>query len=192
MPEQVFDILSSDYFWGTIVGLLLSFIGAYALGHIQSRQLRTEWTNNFITLSADIIRNIMSATDDLADARRRSSAIHRDLLALIDAEIAIFGRNREYSIRISPDLRGELRKYINQIAIIRTRILGNLNQWEILYNQAREIIPESIDTTATSTENGAQYYLNQANIATDDLISSARDGKDLIQRLEKESTRRAS
>ncbi|MFC4238287.1 hypothetical protein ACFOY8_24015 [Thalassospira xianhensis] len=189
MEKQLYAIFFSDYFWGTIVGLVLSIIGAYALGSIQSKQLKSEWTNNFIDLSIDIIRNLKSTIDQLAEARERSQAIHQDLLALIDAELAVFGRNREYSIRLSPELRGDLRKYITNIAIIRTRILGNLNQFNMCHNRAEEIESQNIEKDTISIRQEASKYLVQANKATDDLINLSREGNDLIRRLEKESTR---
>ncbi len=175
--------LTSEFIWGIVLGLVIAIIGA----RIQAKQIIKKQVEqqrkDYLLFAQDIINNIMRVSEDIEEARRRSAAIHSDLLALIDVEVGIYGRNREHSIRLNDDLRSEVRKYMTNVALRRADVLVNLD----VFYQQRKLVNDcrarGDETNALKVEAAASEPLRKANKATDELITAAKTGDEIIKKL---------
>jgi hypothetical protein len=132
-------LLVSEFFWGVIVGLLLSVIGAYCLAvffHRQQRNAQKDLIKNFCI---DTVDNIRAIVDDMADHRQRTQVIHGDYLALLDIEFNAFAKNREHIGYLPPPVRDNLRKFLNDCAIRRAAIGNHLFQFNTLWTYANQL-----------------------------------------------------
>src|SRR5690606_2149324 len=111
------DILQGEFFWGVIIGLLLSLLSGYILAQFTVRTQQKTIKETILKFSLDINRNIQAIINETDTTRDRANAIHYDFLNLIDIEIQIYGRNREHIIHIPDEERTLVRKFMNDIAI---------------------------------------------------------------------------
>jgi hypothetical protein len=185
MSDWLLYIIKSEFLWGIVLGLCIALIGARVQAKQQIKKLVEQQRKDYLLFAQDIISNIMRVSDDIEEARRRSLAIHHDLLALIDAEVGIFGRNRELSIRLNDDLRGNVRKYVTDIALRRTDIAVALNDFERQMILARDLRANGDATGGSRVEQSASIGpLAKANLAADDLIATAKTGSEIITKLQ--------
>ena len=111
------DVLKGEFFWGVIVGLLLSFFGAWLLAIISVRMIEKMQKKRLISFCIDTVKNINGIVTQIDESRDRSKAIYHDFLALIEVEVQIYGRNREHLILLPEMERNEMRKFMNIIGI---------------------------------------------------------------------------
>jgi hypothetical protein len=77
-------VLMSEFFWGVIVGLLLSVIGAYRLAVFITRQQQKAKKDLIKNFCIDTVDNIKTIVDDMVDRRQQTQVIHGDYLTLLD------------------------------------------------------------------------------------------------------------
>jgi hypothetical protein len=106
-------------------------------------------------------------------------------LALIDVEINIYGRNREQTLRLDDPLRGDIRKYVTNCALRRADVGGHLMRFQEQMNLSRNLQAAGNAPEAGRVKTAAEYILNDAHKATDELISTAKEGNSLVDRLQK-------
>ncbi|MGE5157739.1 MAG: hypothetical protein ACM3OF_06275 [Gemmatimonas sp.] len=119
----MWTVLTSEFFWVVIVGLFLSFAGAYTqtiFTAIQSRRERKDLVKNFC---ADTIKNLHEIVDEMAEHRSKANVIHPDYLGLLHVEIGVFGRNRENLIVLPEQLRDDIRTLANANKSLDTLIV---------------------------------------------------------------------
>jgi hypothetical protein len=95
------EILKGEFFWGIVVGLVLSFFGGWVLAKFTvslQQKHRKKVVRDFCT---DAIKNLQSVIKEMDAARDRGRAIYADFLDLIEAEVAVWGRNREHIIHLA-------------------------------------------------------------------------------------------
>ena len=184
VPPWIIDIVTSEFLWGIVVGLVIALIGANAQARFQFQKMVEQQQRDMRLFSQDIIRNIMRVSNDIEEARRRSRLIHPDLLALIDVEVGVFGRNREHSIRLNDELRGEVRKYITDCALRRADIGMSLAAFDREMQLSRDLQAAGnnvqADAVAARASNGP---LTEAHKAMDELIATAKTGQAIIDKL---------
>jgi hypothetical protein len=78
MPEWFLKVLTSDFLWGIVVGLLISMIGAFVQAKIYADRLVIQQRSTVILFAQDVIKNIIRVAEDIEEARRRSRVIHHD------------------------------------------------------------------------------------------------------------------
>ena len=115
----VVTVLTSEFFWGVIVGLVLSVFGAYWLAIFAAKQQERAQKKLIKNYCIDTANNLRAIVDDMVDFRQRTQAIHGDYLALLDTEINVFGRNREQIVHLPSQVRDNVRKFMNDCAIRR-------------------------------------------------------------------------
>jgi hypothetical protein len=84
--DWVLRVLTSEFFWGIIVGLLVAFAGAYAQTIFLVRQQRVERKELVKNFCADTIKNLREIADDMAEHRSKTNVIHPDYLASAETE----------------------------------------------------------------------------------------------------------
>ncbi|WP_338609975.1 hypothetical protein V6617_06980 [Pelagibacterium nitratireducens] len=183
MAAWAYDVLKSEFFWGIILGLFLSYFGAL----IQSRAIKKAHIGlqkeDIKALAIDLVRNIKRVTDDIAEARRRNRAIHQDLLALLDVEIGIFGRVREQTIRLPDDLRSDLRKFVTDCALRKYEASQKLSTFYEQNDLSKRLEVNGSLEESTGAKSAANIALSEANRAIDDLVVTVDKADGLVARL---------
>jgi hypothetical protein len=179
----IWDVLTSEFFWGVIVGLILSVLGAYCVALFsakQQRQMQRETVRNFC---ADTVKNLRQIVDDMSDLRTRMKVIHHDYLALMDVEINVFGRNREHIIHLPEQLRDRVRKFVTDCALRRAEIGNFLGQFNQLCRLADELQSQGHAQQAQTVRDQANGPLANGSRALDDLVTRVQDSINLVNEI---------
>jgi hypothetical protein len=174
-------ILTSEFFWGIIVGLILTVIGSYFLALFTTWQGRRERKNVLKSFCVDTVRNIRQIIDDMDATRGKAKMIHHEYLALLDIETQVFGRNREQLIYLPLDVRDNVRKFVTDCATRRAEIGNHLTTFYNQMNLAGQFEAQGNAMQAQNIRNAAAGPLVQANRALDELVLRARDSESVIQ-----------
>jgi hypothetical protein len=177
----VWNILTSEFFWGVIIGLLLSIVGSYFLALFSTRQQEQARKRALKTFCADTLSNLRQIIDDMESVRSKSQLIHNDYLLLLDIEIQVFGRNREHLIQLPESLRDKVRKFVTDCAIRRAEIGNNLTTFSNQWSLGNQLQAQGNGPEAQRTYDAARTGpLAAANKAVDSLIVRAKDSNALI------------
>jgi hypothetical protein len=122
-------LLYSEFFWGIVVGAILTAIGSILIVSLTERSQRKQRFELVRTFSLDTVQNISQIIRDLESLRVRTGALQLDFLALLEVEIGIFGRNREHIIALPSETRRKLREFMNNCAIKRAEIANLLGEF---------------------------------------------------------------
>ena len=177
------QVLQGQFFWGVVIGLLLSFIGAWASAMITNCLATRERKRIFREFTINSIRNISSIAEDMDASRDRSKVIFHDYLALIEVELNIFGRNREHLINLDDQNRGKVRKFMNDIAIKKTEIVTHLNECYENNRRANAADQEGRAPEATRIRTQGEEILAEAHKVTDRLVTISKTGQSIINDL---------
>jgi hypothetical protein len=112
----VADIVKSEFFWGIVAGLLLSFFGGWILAKFTVRLTQQGMNRTVLQFVTDTIGNLNEIIEQMETVRNKGRVINHDFLALIDVELTIYGRNREHLIHLPDSVRRKVRAYMNDVA----------------------------------------------------------------------------
>jgi len=174
------DVLKGEFFWGIVIGLLVSFFGGVVLAKFTILLTQRHQKKTVREFCIDVITNLQEIIKELDDTRDRAKAIHHDFLGLIEVEITVYGRNREHIILLDKSVRDAVRKFMNDCAIQRAQVVNKLDQFYRLDALANQIQAEGRGPEAERMRQGALIPLDEANKATDKLIRIAEGAKDLL------------
>jgi hypothetical protein len=180
----IVTVLTSEFFWGVIVGLVLSVVGAYWLAVFAARQQQKAQRNLIKNYCIDTVNNLTAIVDDMVGFRQRTQAIHGDYLALLDTEFVVFGRNREHVIHLPNQVRDNVRKFMNDCAIRRAEIGTNLAQFNNLWAHADQLQARGDTEGEQQARQQSNVPLVRANQALDQLATRVKDGASLVRSLE--------
>ena len=171
----------TEFFWGVIVGLLLSVIGAYCLTVFATRQQRKAQKDLIKNFCIDTVDNIKAIVDDMVDHRQRTQVIHGDYLALLDIEFNVFARNREHIIHLPNPVRDNVRKFVNDCAIRRAEIGNHLFQFNNSWAYANQLHTrgQMVEAQRVRKEE-AEMARHSANQALGQLVARVKDSADLV------------
>lgn len=171
--EWIATVLTSEFLWGTILGIALSALSARATIYFQAAaQAKT-----VINFSDDLIKNISDYAASLQEARERSNAIHFDILALIENEIGIWSRNREHLFVIKDEMtRKNLRDYFSRCSklVVDTRV--SLHQ----FGESIRIADSQGEDDAGPNRQTAYRHLSIANQSCDKLVAHIKASPKLL------------
>mgnify|MGYP000284651252 CR=1 FL=1 len=176
-------ILQGEFFWGIIIGLILSVVGGWALAKFTVHMQTENAKKTVVYFCMDTIKNIQSIISDMDSTRDKAKAIHHDYLNLIDIEIQIYGRNREHLIHLSDDTRNLVRNYMNAIAIKKAEISKNLDLFYQINAMADRAQAEGRGPEAQRFRAEASVPLVAAQLAADKIVTASKDGNHIIQDL---------
>lgn len=176
-------ILSSDFFWGIFIGLLLSIIGSYSLAYFSHKRQKQHQRAVIIVFFKDSVENIAATIAKMDETRDRSKAIHHDFLNLIDIEITIYGRNREHMVLLPDDTRENIRTFMNNCAIKRAEIQNKLQDYYDYNRLADQVQSQGRGPEASRLREAGTQPLTDAQRAADQLTVIGKDAKTLIQEL---------
>jgi hypothetical protein len=177
------DILTGEFFWGIVVGLLLSFFGGWVLAKFTVSMTQANAKKLIIRFCIDTIRNIQNIIREMDSTRDRTKGIHHDFLSLLDVEITIYGRNREHLIHLPDDERNEVRKFMNDVAVKKAEVANQLDQFYRLNSLADQIQAEGRGLDSERVKETAMVPLRNAQTAADRLVTIGRDATPLVDRL---------
>jgi hypothetical protein len=176
----IWDVLTSEFFWGVIVGLILSIVGAYFLALFSAKQQRQMQKETVRSFCADTIKNLRQIVDEMSDLRARMKVIHHDYLAAMDVEFNVFGRNREHIIHLPEQVRDRVRKFVTDCAVRRAEIGNFLGQFNQLCRLGDELESQGRVAQAQTVRNQANGPLANAGRALDDLVTRVQDSTNLV------------
>jgi hypothetical protein len=149
--EWIMEVLKSEFFWGVVVGVVLTTIGAWCQVILAIRQQRKAQKNLIKNFCIDTVGNIKAIVDDMVNPRQMTQVIHGDYLALLDIEFNVFGRNREHIIHLPNPVRENVRKFVSDCAIRRAEIGTNLAQFTNLWALADRLQSQGDGPQAQAT-----------------------------------------
>lgn len=167
------DIIKSEFLWGTILGLVLTYIGGYLTLRSQ-RKSQEKLVKDFCE---DTITNIQEYINLLDQFRDRSRKIYDDFLSLIEVEIQTYGKNREYLVSIKDrKLRKKAREFFTDIAVQLMNTKRHLEGFENLYRAYQN---ETDNDKKMQLELASDNALKEAHKSCDRLVSIANRAEDL-------------
>lgn len=178
-------VFQSEFFWGVVVGVVLTGLGGIFQAFIQSKWAVDERLKLIRSFAADTLRNIQKITGDMENTRRQVGALHSDFLALLDVEISVFGRNREQLVSLPIEIRDNVRAFVTDCAIYRAQIGGGLENFNRMINLANDLQAAGNGPQAQRTRDDANVPLQEANKALDRLLLRCKDAPQYISELQK-------
>ena len=179
------EILKGEFFWGIVVGLFLSLLGAYALAKFNVSLTQNHQKQVVVKFVIDTIKNLQNIINEMDSTRDRTKAIHHDFLALIDVEIGVYGRNREHLIHLPEPTRNEVRKFMNDCAVKKAEIVSKLGQFYQLDSLANQILAAGRGPEAQRKRIDSEAPLADAQKAADKLVTIANGVSGLLTDLSK-------
>jgi hypothetical protein len=180
----IVTVLTSEFFWGVIVGLVLAAIGAWLQATFTVRQQRKAQKDLIRNFCIDTVNNIKAIADDMVDHRQKANLVHPDYLNLLDIEFSVFGRNREYIIHLPNPVRDNVRKFVNDCSIRRGEIGGYLAQFSNLMALADRLQSQGDGPQAQRVrKEQVPVPLTKANQALDQLVARVKDSTKLVDSL---------
>ena len=176
-------ILTGEFFWGVVVGLILSFIGAWAQAKITVSMQQKSAEKTVIRFCLDTVENIQAIIAEMDKNRDRTKLIHHDFLTLIEIEVQIYGRNREHLIHLPDDVRTSMRDFMNNVAIKRAEVANNLSSFYQITEQANQMQVQGSGPEAERKRHEALTPLSAAQGAADRLAGISKDGDRIVDRL---------
>ncbi len=173
-------VVTSEFFWGVIVGLVLSVVGAYYLAVFATRQQQRAQKEIVKNFCADTIKNLRQIVDEMADLRNRTKAIHSDYLALMDIEFNVFGRNREHIIQLPEPLRDRVRKFVTDCAVRRAQIGNYLAAFTSKWALADQLLGQNQGLQSQQARAESGPPLAEANKVLDELSVRVQESSSLI------------
>jgi hypothetical protein len=182
MFDTLAKLLASEFFWGIVIGVILSLTSAVAATKFQAIQSRNERNITIRKFLADAIGNIKEYADRLSDLRERSKVIDHEFLNLMEIEIGIYGRNREHLIWLSDDnLRKEVLDFFNRVASHIVRIRAHLNEFQKGFDLVKN---GNLDQPRkTEVESAFNAQLAEAYKRCDALVTHINSHSQLIEKL---------
>lgn len=172
------EVLTSEFFWGIIAGLVLAAAGAAFSMYLDSRRRRKD----IAVFCLDLIRSVSDLIQNLEDNRDRSRVIYHDFLGTIEAEIGVYARNRE-QLALLPDtgIRKEVRNFFTQAAAFLAQIKWRLGLFYEANNLAQT---QSNPSAANEAVRLAEMNLREAHDACERLHKLLTSRASLCERLE--------
>ncbi len=177
------EILTGEFFWGVIVGLLLSFVAGWVLAKFTVSMTQANAKKVIIRFCIDTIKNIQNIIVEMDSTRDRAKAIHHDFLILLDVEFNIYGRNREHLIHLPDEERNQVRKFMNEVAVKKAEVVNKLDQFYRLNALVDQIQAEGRAPEAQRVRDNAMVPLRDAQTAADKLVKLSTNATSLVERL---------
>lgn len=183
---DIMDILTSGFFWGVVVGVALSILGAYAGARFTIKAQNDEHRRRTRNFSIELVENVRKVVDELDDHRTRSRIIFHDFLALLDTEISIYGRNRESFILLDRNTRTTIQKFMSDAAIRRAEIAQHLLNVQNASDRADHHRSANLPLQAQVAEDAVSTELDSAHKAVDRLVQVAARSQDVVAQIVKD------
>ena len=165
----VVDVVTSQFFWGIVFGLLLAVVVAAVSIWLDTRRRQ----RLVITLCKDLISSICDLIQNLEENRERNIIIEHEYLDTIAAEIVVYGRNREHlAVVPDPNLRSQIVKFFTRVAALLAHIQWRLRQYYDV-NQLVQTVHEPQEKQDLKVI--ADLHLEEAHKACDRLREAGRD-----------------
>jgi hypothetical protein len=124
----MWTVLTNDYVWGVITGVVLTAIGTWLQSILTTWQLRKAQRVLIKNFCIDTINNITAIVEDMANLQQRTQLIYADYQVLLDTELNVFGRNREQIIHLPNSVREGVRRFINDCSIRKAEMGYHLGE----------------------------------------------------------------
>ena len=182
--EWIGKVLTNEFFWGVVVGVVLTGIGAWGQAVFTVRQQKEAQKELIKSFCIDTVNNLKGIVDDMVNVRQQTQIIHTDYLSLLDIEFNVFGRNREQIIHLPSPVRENIRKFITDCAIRKAEIGNYLAQFTNLWTLADQLQSQGHGPEAQRVRTQqANVPLASAHQALDQLATKVNGSADLVNSL---------
>ena len=167
----VVDVATSQFVWGLVIGLLLALVVAAFSIWLDTRRRR----RLVITLCDDLMSSVCDLIQNLEQNRERTRVIEHEFLDTINAEILVYGRNREHlAVFPNPNQRRQIREFFTRVAALLAQIQWRLRQfYDVDRLDQTTLEPHQRD----ELKKVADFHLEEAHKACDRLREAARDAR---------------
>lgn len=177
------EILTGEFFWGTLIGLMLSIIGSYFLSRFTVKAQTENQLLLIKRLCRDTAKNIKKISEEFDEAKNRTNLIYADYLELIDIELNVFARNREHLVLLKEDDADYVRKFFTDLATRKAEVLTKLGEFNRAWSFADQVAAAGRGPEAERLRTQAQAHLDQAKASADRLVSKAKEAEALNLKL---------
>ena len=174
------EIFEGQFFWGIVVGLLLSFVGGWVQAKLTVAIAQKQQKKVVVKFCIDTIKNINNIVSEMDATRDRTRAIYLEFLTLIDSEINVYDRNREFLIHLPEPLRNEVRTFMNSCAVKKADISSRLLDCYELLKKIKLAQEEGRNSDAQQYEQASIEPLQDAHRAADKLYEIVKDTSNLL------------
>lgn len=181
--ETFWKIVTSEFLWGIVVGLLVSFAGGWFQAHVTQLRQRQERKGLIKDFCIDLIRNLERYAIEISRVRKHGNSVPRRILGLIDNELIAYGRQRDFLFVIEQSAREEFRELMNDIAIKRAEVQFKLDQVEDIFAKARALDAAGDATKAKRTMDSVEAPMKELNSEADNLVSIINKGAGIVAKL---------
>jgi hypothetical protein len=175
--EWIGKVLTNEFFWGVVVGVVLTAIGAWLQARLTIRQQKEAQKDLIRNFCIDRVNNIKAVVEQMADYEHKANVIQWDYLMRLDIEMGVFNRNREHTIHLPNPVRDEVTKFVNDCAARRSEIGHYQSQFYKLADQLQN------QGQAQQVRNQQQVWFGKAVKALDQLAVRVKDGPSLLHSL---------
>jgi len=177
MESTFTKILAAEFVWGVVLGSLLTIAGAFMVHYLSDRNRKA----SAVELLRDLIRSLTDLIQTLIDCRDRDERVGPEFLDSINAEIAVYNRNRESLVLLrDAGLRKDIREYFARMAGLFPQLHGYFGKFREFYFQS---LNDPDLATRSAAEDRALYSLFEAHRICDELAKMRREGEKLHDRL---------
>lgn len=181
----MYDILTGEFFWGIIVGIVLSAFGGWLQAKFSEDRQQKIQKKTVRDFCIDTVRNLQNIIRELDKTRDRAKAIHHDFLNLVDVEIGIYGRNREHMLKLPEAQRTAVREFMTDCALKKAEVASKLEQFYQLRRLADQALEEGRTPEGEKIMANSLQPLGEAQRAADKLVALATEATDLLNELSK-------
>lgn len=181
--DTFWKIATSEFLWGIVVGLLVSFAGGWFQARVTQLQQRQERKGLIKDFCIDLIRNLERYATEISRVRKHGNTVPKRILGLIDNELIAYGRQRDFLVLIDQSVREEFRELMNDIAIKRAEVQFKLDQVEDIFATARTLNSAGDATKANRTMDSVDTPMKELNSEADNLVSIINRSAGIVAKL---------
>jgi len=173
MESGLTKILAAEFVWGIVLGSLLTIAGAFMVHYLSNRRRKSA----AVALFRDLIQSMTDLIQTLMDSRSRNERIGPEFLDTINAEIAVYNRNREKLILLEDSLlQKDIREYFARAAGLFSQLQTCSRKFREAYLRSRSA---SDPVERESSEDAAFLFFGEINRICGEL-GKMRDERDKL------------
>lgn len=173
--DWIMDVVTSEFIWGIVIGLLLSVVISIVTANLAYRRQQRV----VAAFCQDLIASVSELIASLDENVDRNRVIRHEFIENIAAELVVYGRNREHLIHIrDARLRKDIRMFFtdvtSRLAVVRVQLAQYYECWREYQREPSRV----------ELKEAANSYLAEAHRVCDRLRALAEQREAFDKRLQ--------
>ena len=168
-----------------MIGIVLTALGAYGQSWLTAMHLRRDRKKNMARYCLYLVRAIKQIARDMGSTHEKTGAIYHEFLSILDTELGVFTRNREGIIFLDKETRDEVRQFVDDITVSRSKIAASLNLFYDAHNRLLAAQQNSDQEGMNTWQRVSNQRLEEAGKSLQNVMSVSKNTDALIMKLEK-------